>query len=571
MSPVGSAVRAGQRVRVLLPRRGDYAGAGPRGWLADLVAGVTVAVVALPLALAFGVASGVGAAAGLITAIVAGAVAAVFGGSHLQVSGPTGAMAVVLLPIVAVRGAGVVATIALLAGVFVMIAGVLGLGRLAGFLPWPVIEGFTVGIAVVIAAQQLPLALGVPRPEGTRTVVVAAKVLARFVREPDVTVVALLALTVLLAGLLPRLHRSLPASLLAVIATTVAAEVSGHGVARIGALPHSLPLPGLPSLHGLAALVAPSLVIAALAALESLLSARVADGMSDRTRHEPDRELVGQGLANVAAGLFGGMPATGALARTAVNARSGARTRRAALIHAFVLAAFLTLAAPLVGRIPLVALAGVLLVTAHRMVERHAVRAVLRSTPTDALVFVVTATATVVLDLVTAVELGVAVAAVLALSSLAKTAQLVPDDPAVEVTDETERALLRERVLVYRLDGPLFFGAAGRFLTELTAISDVRVVLLRLGSLAMLDATGARALAEIVEHLDERGIEVVIKVLRPEHVRLLHAVGALGVIDARGHVLADLPSAMAHAHAHALPPSHRHSGSALVTATARAG
>ena len=564
--PRGATSRSAllQRLAALLPGRSDYAELR-RGWGTDMLAGVTVAVVALPLALAFGVASGVGATAGLVTAIVAGAAAAVFGGSSLQVSGPTGAMTVVLVPIVADRGVGSVATIALLAGLMVVAAGVLGLGKLVTLIPWPVVEGFTLGIAVVIAAQQVPMALGVAKPAGANAALVAGRAVARFAEHPHVAVLGLLALAVVLTAVLPRLHRSLPASLIAVAATTLAAVI-GADVAVIGDLPRTLPSPSLPDLSSTMALLSPALAVAALVALESLLSARVADGMVDVQRHSPNRELVGQGLANIASSLFGGMPATGALARTAVNARTGARSRLAALSHALVLAVLMAAAAGVVGRIPLVALAGVLLVTAYRMVERHAVKAVLRSTHTDAAVFALTAAATVVFNLVVAVEIGIVVAVVTALVHLASTARLVEDDTSVaEIATADEHELLRQHVLVYRLDGPLFFGAASRFLAELTAVSDVRVVVLRLGNLAMLDATGARALSEIIEQFDDRGIAVVLKVSSPAHRKLLRTVGALDRLDRAGHVASDLPAALAHARKHALrgargPHDHRAAG-----------
>jgi sulfate permease, SulP family len=548
---------ASLRVRRLLPGAADYAGLR-HGWSADLLAGVTVAVVALPLALAFGVASGVGAAPGLVTAVVAGAVAAVFGGSHLQVSGPTGAMTVVLVPIVAQQGVGAVAAIAVIAGVVVTAAGVLGMGRLIGLVPWPVVEGFTLGIAVVIAAQQVPMALGVDRPDGENAALVALRAAARFASQPGWGVLALLGLAVLLTAGLPRLHRSLPAGLLGVAVVTALAEVSGVDVARIGSIPSTLALPSLPHLGSLATLLPAALVVAALAALESLLSARVADGMTDAARHDPDRELVGQGLANIASGLFGGLPATGALARTAVNARTGARTRVAALTHALALLAVMAVASQWVGRIPLVALAGVLLVTAYRMVERHVVVSVLRSTRMDALVFVVTATATVVLDLVTAVEAGVAVAVVVALVKLSRTSQVVEDDIAFEVAAPEEHDLLRRHVLVYRVDGPLFFAASGRFLKQLTDVADVRVVVLRLGNLAMLDATGARAVGEIVDELDARGIAVVLKLASAQNLRLLRTVGALELLEQRGHVHAELAGAVSHALRHAAREPHDH-------------
>jgi SulP family sulfate permease len=541
-----------QRVTEMLPGRVDYAGLRA-GWASDLLAGVTVAVVALPLALAFGVASGVGATAGLVTAVVAGAVAAVFGGSFLQVSGPTGAMTVVLVPIVAEFGVGAVATVALLAGAMVVAAGFLGLGRLVTLIPWPVVEGFTLGIALVIALQQVPMALGVSRPDGDNAALVGGRAVVSFAEDPRIAPLALLLLSLVLTAFLPRLHRSLPASLLAVIVTTAVAVITGADVAVIGELSRTLPMPSLPDFDAVRALLSPALAVAALVALESLLSARVADGMSDLPRHDPGRELVGQGLANIATSFFGGMPATGAIARTAVNARAGARTRLSALVHALVIALLMVAAAGLVGRIPLVALAGVLLVTAYRMVERHTIRAVLRSTRTDALVFLLTAAATVVFDLVVAVEVGIVVAVIVSLTHVSRTAQVVEIHDAVDGlgTDE-EHQLLRQHVLVYRLDGPLFFGAASRFLAELTTVTDVRVVVLRLGNLAMLDATGARALAEIVEQFDDRGIAVVLKVSSPEHLRLLHTVGALDRLDRAGHVAGDLPAALAHARKHAL-------------------
>jgi SulP family sulfate permease len=548
-----AAARALRPVTRLFPRRADYAGLR-RSWPRELAAGVTVAVVALPLALGFGVASGVGAAPGLITAVVAGAVAAVFGGSSLQVSGPTGAMTVVLVSLVARHGPAVVYPVAVMAGVLVVAAAVLRLGRLLAFVPWPLVEGFTLGIAVVIAAQQVPSALDVPRPDVENAVAAAAAAVAEFAARPHAAVLALLALSVLLTAALPRVHRSVPASLVAVVVVTIVVEVSGVHVARIGAMPSSLPLPVLPDLGHARDLVGAAAVVAFLAALESLLSARVADGMSDAPRHDPDRELFGQGLANIASGLSGGLPATGAIARTAVNARAGAATRVAALTHALVLAAIVYAASGLVGRIPLVALAGVLLVTAYRMVERHTARAVLASTRGDALVFLLTALGTVAFDLVTAVEVGLGVAIVLALMRLARTARAVPEPLTDDGIDSsTERALLTGQVLAYRLDGPLFFAVADRFLREIAATTDVRVVILRLGSVAMLDATGARVLGEIVEDLQRRGITVLVKGASPEHRRLLTAVGSLSPLTELGHVFTTFPEAVAHAARHVAP------------------
>jgi SulP family sulfate permease len=534
----------------LLPRPSDYRGLRA-SWRRDVVAGVTVAVVALPLALAFGVTSGVGPRAGLATAVVAGLVAAAFGGSGLQVSGPTGAMTVVLVPLVARHGSSSVYLVAVLAGLIVLIAGIARVGRLLAFMPWPVVEGFTAGIAIVIFLQQVPAALGVAKPEGENVVAVAARAVLAVDGSRSIATIALTIVTVALMLAIPRLHRGLPTGLIAVACVTIATDLLGLDVVRIGALPNGLPVPALPEFGAARSMLPAAMAVAALAAIESLLSAKVADGMTDLEPHDPDRELIGQGLANVASGLFGGMPATGAIARTAVNARAGARTRVAAAIHSLVLAAFVLVGASLVERIPVAALAGVLVVTAVRMAERHNILAVIRSTRSDAIVLLVTATVTVAFDLVVAVEAGVVLAAFLALRHVAMTAT-VEATPAseLEIGADTEHALLDEHILTYRLDGVLFFGAAQRFLTEMTEIADVRVVILRLSRLQVLDATGAQALGEIVERLQHHGTTVLLQGVREVHERVLHAVGALDRLTTERHIFDTLDQAIEHARSH---------------------
>ncbi|NUT52523.1 MAG: SulP family inorganic anion transporter, partial [Saccharothrix sp.] len=318
------AARGGGRV-TFLPTKADWVGATRR----DLLAGATVAVVALPLAVGFGVASGLGAASGLVTAIVAGALAAVFGGSSLQVSGPTGAMTVVLVPIVARHGAGGVLTVGLLAGVLLLLLAVAKAGRYLRYVPVPVVEGFTIGIAAVIALQQVPSALGVPAPHEENVVMAAVAALGEFVGAPrwESVVLAVSVALVMLVG--ARWRPGVPFSLPAVAVATLVAQWASLPVARIGALPAALPAPSLAflDLGALWSLLPSAVAVAALAALESLLSAAVADGMSVNQRHDPDRELFGQGVANLVAPLFGGVPATAAIARTAVNVRSGATSR----------------------------------------------------------------------------------------------------------------------------------------------------------------------------------------------------------------------------------------------------
>jgi SulP family sulfate permease len=548
----------------VLPRRSDYAGLST-SYRKDILAGITVGVVALPLALAFGVASGVGAAAGLITAIVAGFVAAVFGGSNFQVSGPTGAMTVVLLPIVARFGASAVVPVAIMAGGIVLAMGLFGLGRAVSFIPWPVVEGFTIGIAIIIFLQQVPLALDVPRPEGDNTAIVAFRALQSADWGVAIQSLAVVALVVVVLVVMPRLNKAVPWSIIAIVLATVAVGFVGWQMSRIGSLPDGLPAPSIPVLDASStgALFSAAIAVAALAAIESLLSARVADGMTSVAdgmkspgRYDPDRELVGQGLANIASGAFGGMPATGAIARTAVNVRAGARTRVSAMVHSLVLIVVVVAGGGLVAVIPLAALAGVLMVTAVRMIDRRVALSVLRSTRADALVMVVTAAATVALDLILAVEIGIAIAAGLALRALAQSSTMdreeVASSDTIGATESgpSEQALLHEHIAVYRLDGALFFGASQRFLDELVDVADVRVVVLRLGGIRMLDASGAHALEEIIDDLQGRGIAVILQGIRPEHVATLEAVGTFGALVSAHHAVESLSEAIDHARLH---------------------
>ena len=536
------------RVLPLLPHRRDYAGL-QRSWRRDVLAGVTVGVVALPLALAFGISSGVGAAAGLVTAVVAGVVAAVFGGSHVQVSGPTGAMAVVLAPIVAQYGVGSVAVVTALAGVIVVLAGVSGLGRSVTFIPWPVIEGFTLGIAVIIFLQQIPSAIGQSVPEGQRPLVAAAQV----VRDADAATIrpALLVVAVVVVAMviLPRLHPAIPASLVAVVVVTVLASVAGLTTARIGVLPSQLPTPVWPQadIATVHTLLGAALAIAALAAIESLLSARVAATMSEAGSYDPDRELVGQGLASVASGLFGGMPATGAIARTAVNVRSGARTRMAAITHSILLLGVVYLVSGPVGAIPLAALAAVLMVTAVRMISWRVIVRIIRSSRAAATSFSITAIVTVCFDLVQAVEIGIVVTAVFALAAVARRSGVRREDlPFPHQPGD-------EHIVLLRLDGAMFFGAAERISTEILDAShaEARVVIIALSQLGMLDATGAHTLACIAEELESRGITVIIKGVRPEHRDLLANIGIIASLRHENHLIETLEDAVAHARRHA--------------------
>nr|BFE44938.1 SulP family inorganic anion transporter [Pseudarthrobacter oxydans] len=533
-----------------LPSKLDYAGLGT-SWRTDLLAGITVGIVALPLALAFGVSSGVGAEAGLITAIVAGLVAAVMGGSPVQVSGPTGAMVVVLAPVVALHGPGSVAPLSLMAGLLVCVLGFSGLGRAVAFIPWPVVEGFTLGIAAIIFLQQVPPATGTSAAPGHNTLIAAVEAASAATVPTALLTLAVVAGVAVVMVLVQKLLRALPASLIAVLLATAAAELFRLEIPRIGPLPHALPAPAVPAfdLDLLGSLAMPAVAIACLAAIESLLSARVAAGMTGPDGrpsgpYSPDRELTGQGLASIAAGLFGGMPATGAIARTAVNVRSGAKTRLAAAVHAVVLLAIVYLASGMVSRIPLAALGGVLMVTAVRMVSRRTVAAILRSTRSDAAVFILTAIITVAFDLIVAIQIGLAAAALFALRTFASLSSVQREEiPG-------PRAEGDEHIAVLRLDGAMFFGAAERILQEISQVKDVQVAIIRLSQLRMLDATGAHALVEVVSALELRGITVLLKGVRPDHLQLVTNVGVIRSLRHHKHLFEHLGDAVEHARSH---------------------
>lgn len=518
----------------LWPSREDYREL-PRSWGHDLMAGLTVGIVALPLALGFGVASGAGAAAGLVTAIIAGVVAAVFGGSHLQVSGPTGAMTVVLLPVIAQYGLASVPLLAIMAGAFVIAMALTRLGRAVDTIPYPVVEGFTMGIGVIILLQQLPLLLGTPKPESESTLVTAWLTLAETDWSRAAAPLTVAALVVVLHLATRFVSARVPVSLLAIIVATIAARAAGLGVEEIGVLPAGLPAPSMPAFTPslLVQLAPPALAVAALAALESLLSARVADGMApDVERTQPDRELMGQGLANVAVGLFGGMPATGAIARTAVNVRSGARTRVAAITHVLVLVVVVYLLGPIVAQIPLAALGGVLVVTAVRMISLRHARTIMRTTRADRSTFLLTLGATILLDLVMAVLAGMLMAGVMSIRHMASYSvvrrQWLPADTREGVIDFTpEQEHLRHRVAMFRVDGALFYGDARRFADQVLAVKGVDAVIIRCHRMHVFDASGAEALKEVVTQLSARGVPVVVQGMTNTQVNIALTVHAI--------------------------------------------
>lgn len=539
---------AGHRLRALLPGRADLT-AMRRDPLQDLIAGLTVAVVALPLALAFGAISGLGARAGIVTAVVAGLIAALFGGSNLQVSGPTGAMTVVLVPVVHQHGVDGALMVGLMAGVVLVAAGWFGFGKYVRFLPVPVIEGFTAGIAVTIILQQAPAMLGTAGRRSDQAWEVAGTAFAHWLSHPlwAPVILAHLVAAGILAG--HRWKPAVPWSLLVLAAATAVAVIADLPVAVLGDVAVGLAAPSAGFLQGthLSALVPAALAVAALAALESLLCATVADSMTGDERHSPDRELVGQGLANIAVPFFGGVPATAAIARTAVNVRAGARSRTAAAFHALALLAIVSVFAGTVSAVPTAVLAGVLVATAIHMVDLRSTVALARSTRGDALVLGLTFAVTVAMNLVDAVGVGLVAAMFMALQAIARAAHVEEVDVIRGDSTDEEHALLKRHIAVYRIDGPLFFADAHRFLVALREVPDVRVVVLRMTHVTTIDATGAHALDEVVAQLESRGKIVMISGIQPDHDAVLARLSVAEHLRARRLVHQDLDAALVRA------------------------
>jgi SulP family sulfate permease len=386
----------------------------------DLISGVTVAIVALPLAIGFGITAGMSAAAGISTAIIAGFIAGLFGGSRFQVSGPTGAMTVVLIPVISKFGIGAIPALGLMAGLIVIAMSFIRLGSLINKVPNCVVEGFTVGIAIVISLQQLPFALGVAKGEGERTLIVAIHTIQKALViglhwQTLIVVFVTLGIKFNIVKIVEsfKIRMYFPASFSALFLTTLIVKAFNLNVATIGNIPRNVSTYTSPILSSgeYLSLITPALSIAVLAAIESLLSARVADDISNVAsdkKFKPNQELFGQGLATTFASIFGGMPATGAIARTNVNVRSGANTRLASMIHSVVLLIIVIFLAPIFSQIPSAAIAGVLIGTSFRIFNKASMLEIFKSSKSNIFIYLSTAVVTVSVDLIWGIGFGIA-------------------------------------------------------------------------------------------------------------------------------------------------------------------
>jgi len=497
----------------------------------DLTGGLTAAVVALPLALAFAVASGVEPKAGIYTAIVAGIVAATFGGSAVQITGPTGAMAVVLIGIVAKYGIEKVWIAGVMAGIIQIALGIAKLGQLVKFIPYPVTAGFTNGIAVIILCGQLNNFLGLQLPRSEHFLDGLWDSLSH-VSNLNWSAVGVAIIVIATKLLLPRITTLVPGSLVGLILATAIASYFKLDIPTIGEIPRVLPFPhGIPhwnDLKLLRELINPALALAALGSIESLLSAVVADGMTVSDKHDSNRELIGQGLANLVVPFFGGIPATGAIARTAVNVRSGGKTRLSGIIHGLALAAIILIFAPLAAQIPLAALAGILIVVSIRMIEWDAIGLLLKSTYSDLGVMILTWAITIFFDLVLAVEIGLIAAGALFIKRMSELD--LARIPETEVFPDGISLELAKEIAVYRVDGPVFFGAAERFANFLHDEPEVKHLILRMRFVPNMDTTGLVALEDIYRDLKRHNCHLILTGLQTEVESLLDRTGLLDKI-----------------------------------------
>jgi SulP family sulfate permease len=500
----------------------------------DLTAGVIVGIVALPLAIAFGIASGVTPRQGLITAIIAGAVIAAFGGSKVQIGGPTGAFVILVAGIVERFGVDGLLVATLMAGGLLIAAGLLKAGALLRYIPLPVTTGFTTGIALIIGIGQVGDAFGLRIAKLPAAFLPKAWMLLQHGTAVDPWALGVTVVTIVILLTWPRLKTPIPAPFIALVATTAAVALLGIPIetigSRFGALPRGLPWPRIPtvSLDRFSELFAPACTIALLGAIESLLSAVVADSMTGG-RHRANTELVAQGLANLASPLFGGIPATGAIARTATNIRAGGSTPIAGLTHAATLLVILLVAGPLAGLVPMATLAGILLVVAWHMAEWHAFRELVRGAKRDAAVLLTTFGFTVLADLTVGIGMGIALAALLfvqQMSNATKVIGVTDDEDEDDSTATLRRAWLPAGVRLLEVRGPLFFGGADQLRTMLDLLPNpARVLLVDLEAATGLDATTTRMLADFAHRGKKHGSRVIFITRDPKAATALRRAG----------------------------------------------
>ncbi|MCE1255157.1 MAG: SulP family inorganic anion transporter [Anaerolineae bacterium] len=520
----------------------EFSGYNKNTFQKDLLAGLTVAAVALPLALAFGVASGADAAAGLVTAILAGIIIGIFSGAPYQISGPTGAMSAVLIVLASRYGLQGIWVVGILAAIMLIIMGILRLGRVVAFIPAPVITGFTSGIAIIIALGQIDNALGIKTPAAENTLL---KLIYYFQHPltPDFTAIALVLIVIATMILWPKLPfgKQIPGSLVGIILATLLSLLFGWQTPGIGSIPRSIFLDQRLQLNEIpwsemGALIIPAMSVAALGAIESLLCGAVAGNMTG-IRMRNSVELVAQGIGNLIIPFFGGVPATAAIARVSVNIKSGGVTRLSSIIHGLALMLVALVLAPIIERIPLAALAGVLMVTAWRMNEWSAIRFFFSTRLKHAIIaFLITLIATVLLDLTQAILIGFGISIIMFVAQMSDLS--ISHEPVdagrMNAAGYTEFIHPGHDIHVYYVSGPLFFAAARKLLEE-TRIHQQNMIILSLRGVPLVDATGIEVLRELWHQQQKAGGDLLLAALQPKVELLLDRSGFLDEIG-REHI-----------------------------------
>ncbi|MEQ1869195.1 MAG: solute carrier family 23 protein [Vicinamibacterales bacterium] len=506
------------------------AGYSSEAFLADLIAGVTVGLVALPLAMAFAIASGVPPQNGIYCAVIAGGVISAFGGSRAQIGGPTGAFVVVVAGIVATYGLDGLFMCTLMAGVILVLLGLTGLGTAVKYIPRPVVIGFTNGIGVLIASTQIRDFFGLTTPDVPGDFLGRAKVLLEYAGTVSGVATLLSLITVITILVLRKLSRRIPGSILVLLAGSAAALAVGLPVdtigTRFGGVPSGLPAFHLPTFRPdlVLTLLSPALTVAMLGAIESLLSAVVADRMSG-DHHDPNVELTAQGLANILSPLFGGLPATGAIARTATNIRAGARSPIAGIAHALTLLMVLLFAAPLARHIPLAILAGILMIVSYDMGEWLEIPAVIKLGAAEAAVWFITFALTVFADLTVAVEAGMILAALLYIRRVTTTttvALVTPEYVRHGRAHSLQLQQIPDDVAIYRIHGPFLFGGTDKLLELERDVPDFpKVVILRLRNMTAIDGTGLHAMEHFADVLQDSGRTLLLCGMRDQPARMM--------------------------------------------------
>ena len=507
-------------------------------FIKDVTAGIIVAIIALPLSIALALASGVGPEAGIFTAIVAGFVISALGGSCVQIAGPTAAFATIVADIVARDGMDGLIIATIMAGIFLILMGLFHFGSLIKFIPYTITTGFTSGIAVTIVIGQLKDFFGVTYPDGVKPIETTEKMKA-FVQNissvnTDALIVGIVSLAILI--LAPYIFKKVPGSLIAVIVGILMVQFLPLKVSTIGNLytiSNSLPSFHMPAIRfsTISASVSNAFTIAVLAAIESLLSCVVADGMIN-SKHRSDMELVAQGAGNIASALFGGIPATGAIARTAANIKNGGRTPIAGMVHSVTLIIVLVVLMPYAGMIPMPTIAAILFIVAYNMCQWRTFRDLVRTTPkSDILVLIVTFVLTVIFDLVVAIEIGMVLACLLFIKRMSEETHadswVYTDDDTPDIDEHLQKLPLQIRV--YEITGPLFFGAADAI--EHIVVKDfTRCLVLRMRGVPALDSTAMNALQNLVKTCESKGITLVFSHVNEQPMHVMEKAGFVELV-----------------------------------------